>query len=288
MSRLAAAPRIRFGRLVLVAALVLAAAGCDLLPIPGEAPLRYRDAVFTTTNTTSNIVYGTAVNFEGQTINLLADVYRPTGDSATGRPLIIWVHGGGFSGGTKTSPEIVDQATQFALKGYVNASISYRLRPGGCGIPSQCLPAIADARTDAQNAVRFFRTNAATYGIDPDRIAIGGTSAGAITALGVAYGSDASASVSGASSLSGALLFNTLADPSDPKTLLFHGTADTLVPYAWAESTVSSAAAAGLEAYLVTWQGEGHVPYLQHRQQILDLQTNFFYRQLDAGNAGGA
>ncbi len=204
MPRSAARPRVRLLRIALVAVLVVVAAGCDILPIPGQGPLRYRDAIFTETTKTADIVYGTAVNHQGQTINLLADVYRPTGDSATGRPLIIWVHGGGFSGGNKTSPEIVDQATQFALKGYVTASISYRLRPGGCGVPSQCLPAILDARTDAQNAVRFFRTHAATYGIDPDRIAIGGTSAGAITALGVAYGSDASASVSGASSLSGA------------------------------------------------------------------------------------
>ena len=128
------------------------------------------------------------MNQQGQTVTLLADVYRPAGDTATGRPLIIWVHGGSFCCGNKTSPEIVDQATQFAHKGYVTASISYRLNPGGCSVPNEaCVHAIFDARADAQSAVRFFRTNAATYGIDPDRIAIGGTSAGAITALGVAY-----------------------------------------------------------------------------------------------------
>ena len=94
--------------------------------------------------------------------------------------------------------------------------------------------------------------------------------------------------MSGASSLSGAHIITNPIDPSDPKTLLFHGTADSLVPYSWAEATASIAADNGLEAYLITWQGEGHVPYARHRQEILDLQTNFFYRQLDAGNAGGA
>src|SRR5215467_8851802 len=104
------------------------------------------------------------------------DEYEATGDTVTSRPAIIWVHGGSFSSGDKTSPELVDEANVFSGKGYVNVSINYRLEPGGCAAsaPTQnCIMAIKDALADAQTAVWFLRTNAATYGIEPGRIAIG-------------------------------------------------------------------------------------------------------------------
>ncbi len=291
-------PRARFrARALLLAATIgLATGGCALLPVPGPPPVRYRDEVFTVVDKTADIVYGSAVNQQGTTVTLKLDVYEPDGDTNTSRPVIIWVHGGSFRSGSKTSPEIVDEANTFAKKGYVNASISYRLSPNGCTvINAECVEAIIDAREDAQAAVRFFRANAATYGVDASRIAIGGTSAGAITALGVAYASDTpgssgnpgySSAVRSAVSLSGAAIFNNLIDSTDAAALLFHGTADPLVPYSWATDTVAAARAAGLQAYLITWPGEGHVPYGQHRAQILSLSTNFFYNTLDAGNAG--
>jgi predicted esterase len=276
-------------RVALVAVLLLVTSGCDLLPIPGEGPLRYRDVVINKITTTYDVAYGSAVDQQGQTVTLEADVYQPAEDTATQRPLIIWVHGGGFEFGSKIEPDMVDQATYFSRLGYVNASISYRLRVNGCAVPDAgCIQAINDARADAQAAVRFFRANAATFGIDPDRIAIGGTSAGAITALGVAYGSvDAESSVRGASSLSGAVIFPNLIDPSDPDTLLFHDDTDPVVPYAWAKNTVNIAGQNGLKAYLITWENEFemHACYWCHRQQILELETNFFYRVLDAGGA---
>src|SRR5262249_59406342 len=131
---------------------------------PGPAPLRYRDLVFATATTTSNVTYGSAVNFSGQTVTLLLDIYEPTGDTVTGRPAIIWVHGGSFCCGDKTSLEIVDEATTFAQKGYFNVSINYRLEPGGCsasGPTPLCLTAIVEARDDAKTAVRYLKTNAA-------------------------------------------------------------------------------------------------------------------------------
>ena len=137
---------------------------------------------------TADITYGSAVNVNGDTQSLELDMYRPTGDTVTSRPAIVWVHGGSFSGGSKDSPEIVAEANAFAKKGYVNVSIEYRLRSGcSAANPAPCVAAIFDAQHDAQAAVRFLRANAATYGIDANRIASAGTSAGAITALQVAY-----------------------------------------------------------------------------------------------------
>jgi predicted esterase len=259
------------------------------LPPPGPAPLRYRDLVFAAATTTSNIVYGSAVDGSNTTVTLRLDLYEPTGDPVTVRPAVVWVHGGYFCCGDKTSTELVDEATTFARKGYVNVSINYRLEPGGCTSSSPvttCVLAIQEALEDAQTAVRFLRTNAATYRIDPGRIAIGGSSAGAITALNVGFSSseDPTAAVGGAVSLSGSHILGPI-DPADAPSLLFHGTADTVVPYQWAVTTVEQALAAGLDSFLTAWSGAGHVPYTQHRTEILDQTTNFLYWEMDLATA---
>jgi acetyl esterase/lipase len=273
-----------------VAAVALATSGCLPLVTPkGDAPLRYRDAVFATVDTVANITYGTATNLSGQTVTLRLDRYAPAGDAATARPAIVWVHGGSFCCGDKGSAEIVDEATTFARKGYVNVSINYRLEPGGCSATSPtatCVDAIREAREDAQAAVRFLRANAATYGIDPDRIAIAGTSAGAITALHVGYSTaeDPTAGVRAAVSLSGANLLAKIG-AGDAPALLFHGTDDRLVPYLWAQNTVTAAEAAELYVWLTTWDEAGHVPYAANRTQILDQTSNFLYWELDLAHA---
>jgi para-nitrobenzyl esterase len=257
--------------------------------------VRYRDDIFRAVNTRTDITYGTAEDQTGTVVTLKLDMYTPRGDTAASRPAIVWVHGGGFSRGDKTSPELLDEADQFARKGYVNVSIDYRLAPVGCigTITLSCLVGIVQAMQDAQTAVRFLRSRATKYGIDPTRIAIGGSSAGAITALNVGYNASDpgpgdhqgfSSAVEAVQSLSGAAL-GTTPGPHGAPALLFHGTADPLVPYAWAQATVEEAQAAGLVAKLVTWPGDGHVPYLAHRAQILTTTRNFFYRQLDLAHA---
>jgi acetyl esterase/lipase len=281
-----------------VAALSLLASGCgvNLITPPGPAPLRYRDDVFTTVTKTSDVTYGSATTQQGTVQTLKLDIYEPAGDGVAARPAIVWVHGGGFSGGDKTSPEIVDEANTFARKGYFNVSINYRLAPGGCsagGATPECVQGIIDAQHDAQAAVRWLRANASTHDIDVNRIAIGGSSAGAITAENVAYDAESpgtsgnpgySSSVQAAQSISGAHLLGTIT-AGEPPSLLFHGTADPLVPYQWAVNTVNDAAAAGVTVYLTTWQGGGHVPYGDHRQQILDQTRNFFYATMDLEHA---
>ncbi len=283
----------------LIAAVVLLVSGCGVQFVrpQGDAPLRYRDVVFESSTMMSGIRYGRADDQDGMTVDLELDIYRPDGDAVNRRPAVIWVHGGGFSGGTRTSPEIVDQARTFARKGFVTASISYRLADRGCsasGVTQSCLTAIKDAQHDAQAAVRFLRSRATDYRIDPNRIAVAGTSAGAITALNVGYAADDDAGSSGtpgvsseigaAVSLSGSRL---LTSPSagDAPALLFHGTADRIVPFQWAQDTIREAMNAGLIATLTRFEGDGHVPYVEHRQEILDQTTNFLYATLDLEDA---
>lgn len=292
-SRTGRRPRRVVGLVAVVLALLLAS--CDLAAPTGPAPLRFRDEVFSAVDLTSNGVYGQSISQTGQPTTLRFDLYEPRGDTSTARPLVIWIHGGSFAFGTKTSAEIVDQANLFSRKGYVNASISYRLSAQGCTVVNAgCVTSIAQAAEDAQAAVRYFRANAAAYGIDPTRIAIAGTSAGAITALHVGYRANlpetsgtpgVSSEVRASVSLSG---MNVIApyEVGDAKSLLFHGTADGLTPYASAQQTQSRSTAAGVGSYLITWEGAGHVPYVANRTQIHELTTNFLYNVLDAANAG--
>src|SRR5215204_5331778 len=221
--------------LIAVASLfVVAAAACapSIADPPGDAPLRYRDDVFTAVTKTSGITYASAVDQTGATVTLKLDMFQPTGDTVTKRPVIVWVHGGNFNAGDRTSPELVDEATVFGKKGFVSVSIDYRLAPTGClgGNINQCITGINQAREDAQTAVRWLRTNAAQYKIDPDRIAIGGSSAGAITALSVGYSPEnpgsgqyqgVSSAVRAVQSLSGGELASGPIDAGDAPAILF-------------------------------------------------------------------
>jgi acetyl esterase/lipase len=289
--------RLLVGLVVSFVALVAPAAGA-ITVADAAAPVRYKDAVFSAVKTTTDITYGKAVDQTDTKVVLKLDLYTPKGDSVTHRPAIVWVHGGGFSGGDKTSPELVDQANEYARKGYVNVSINYRLAPSGCvGNPGQeCFIGIIQAMQDAQTAVRYLRSKAATYGIDTKRIAIGGSSAGAITALNVGYNASDpgpgdhqgfSSAVQAVQSLSGAAIGTNPGADGAP-AVLFHGTADPLVPYEWAQATVDAAHQAGCVAILVTWVGDGHVPYVQHRAQIFKKTTSFFYKQMDLAHAAGS
>ncbi len=282
---------MRFRRFVpLVGLLVIVAASCakpDLVP-PGDAPVRYRDPIFNAVTVTNNITYASAVNISNQTITLVLDLYQPSGDTVTSRPAIVWVHGGSFCCGNRTSAELVDEANTFSKMGYVNVSIDYRLESPGCsGNQSNCVVAIQEATADAQTAVRFLRSNAATYGIDPDRIAIGGSSAGAIAALNVGYSTseDPSARVRAALSISGAQIVSGTVSEGDAPALDFHCTTDPLVAYAWINATVDLAKAAGLDIYLTSWDATCHVPYVAHRQQILDQSRNFLWWEMDLAHA---
>jgi predicted esterase len=91
--------------------------------------------------------------------------------------------------------------------------------------------------------------------------------------------------VRAALSISGANIFSSVS-AGDAPALLFHGTNDPLVPYQWAVNTVNAAHAAHLDAFLETWQGAGHVPYVQFRDQILTQTRNFLYWEMDLRNAG--
>jgi acetyl esterase/lipase len=271
--------------------------GCTIPQPPGAAPLRYRDQVFTNVTVTSNLQYGTAPNAQGTPVPLMLDMYRPTGDTQASRPALVWVHGGGFSGGDKTNVVPVDVANTFAKLGYVVVSINYRLLGSGCvANPSGCTVAAVEAKRDAQAAVRWLRANAATYGIDPTRIGIGGESAGGITAtlvgllsedVGTSGNPGWPSTVGGFVSVAGGLPSTDLVSAGDAPGLFFHGSADNVVPASWSLNTAKAMLEAGVPAWLQIQNGAGHVPWGQHRALYLQQANWFLYWGLDLAHAAG-
>jgi poly(3-hydroxybutyrate) depolymerase len=150
-------------------------AGCS----DAHCQVRYQQEVFASYQLQSNIQYGT-------TATQVLDIYTGTGDNARNRPLVLFIHGGGFLNGDKVSNFGTRVCGGLARRGYVVASINYRLTSS---IPNDQVhfEAMLRALQDAKAAVRFFRKFAPDYGIDSSRIYATGSSAGSITALHLAY-----------------------------------------------------------------------------------------------------
>jgi acetyl esterase/lipase len=109
------------------------------------------------------------------------DLYLPA-PATDGKlaPAVVWIHGGGWKGGTRDEGRAKEICGTFAAAGYVAVSISYRLGDGAW--PTNL--------HDGKNAVRFLRANAVKYRIDPARIAVAGGSAGGHLALMVGFTGD--------------------------------------------------------------------------------------------------
>ena len=124
-----------------------------------------------------DVVYTTLCGTPYSPRPLHADVMRP----ADGKPYpaLILIHGGGWNSGSKLNLRAI--GARIASKGYVVIPVEYRL------IPEQVYPA---GLHDAKTAIRYVRSHAAELGVDPAKIAIGGTSAGAqlATLAGVTNG----------------------------------------------------------------------------------------------------
>lgn len=135
----------------------------------------------------SNIQYGTANNYQGNPQPLRMDIYYPnlTMDTSAKRPFIMMFHGGGFSSGDKQSGDIRDLCIHLALRGFVCATVGYRL--GHDFSEYGQYKARYRAIQDGHAAMRYIVNNANTLRIDTGWLFVGGQSAGSLIALGMVY-----------------------------------------------------------------------------------------------------
>ncbi len=150
-----------------------------------SAQQRYLDSVFTAYDFTSDIQYGSNIDYNGVNQNLLLDLYQPDGDTLAARPLIIFMHGGGFKSGSKYNMAFLKNLQGYTLMGYVVASIDYRL--GISQDPDGNNKALYRAVQDAKAAIRFFKRYKDVYKIDTSMIVIAGESAGSHAAIHTAF-----------------------------------------------------------------------------------------------------
>ncbi len=125
------------------------------------------------------------------------DVYQATQDTHSKRPLLLYIHGGAFYAGDKATQDCIDFCTEFAKRGYVTASVNYRLANALVFLSNKTvqLDAVLKTMADVKAAIRFFNKNASqnnTYRIDSNAIFIGGYSAGGVAALHTAWVTDTS------------------------------------------------------------------------------------------------
>jgi para-nitrobenzyl esterase len=227
----------------------------------GQCTSRYLDTIFTAVDSFENIPYTTSAGgTTGDT--LLLDIYQPAGDTACLRHLAIWVHGGAFVSGTKNDGDMQFLCERFGRRGYVCASINYRLAGNIVDHydTTQIFKYAYEAFSDLKAAIRYFYKDASQtnhWNIDTNSIFIGGSSAGGIaadwvatldslgqmatvfqpvaTANGGIDGNSGNAGYStkviGVASLAGAVNTTDWIHPGVPPTVFCQGTADGTIPY---------------------------------------------------------
>ena len=167
---------------------------CMVFPAGAQmsGPVKYKDDIFSAITVQRNLSYGSKDEAGKRNRSTLFDLYQPKDDGAGLRPLIIWMHGGGFKFGSKKAAGTQLWSTTFARRGYVCAAINYRMGSKDLRFHfNDLVKGCYDAVQDAQTAIAWFRANAVRLRIDTNRIVLAGNSAGGMIALQAAYSSNA-------------------------------------------------------------------------------------------------
>jgi len=239
------------------------------------------------------------------------DLYLPDiQDTEKKIPLILYVHGGGFSGGNRLDPLISKMAEEMNTSGYAFASISYRLlmkgKSFGCDQPAhQKIMVFQQSMIDVRRATAYLISRQNDFKLDMSNVILAGSSAGAEAILHTAYWSTANLPTealflsadfryAGIISMAGALIDPAMITNENAlPSLFFHGTCDALVPFDTRSHRLCSPGQSGYlllhgagelktrhiqlnkPIYLVTYMNGGHeyasLPMETERDRMLEF-----------------
>ena len=212
------------------------------------------------------------------------DLYFPAGSFRPDRSAVVFIHGGGFTGGDKAEYRSASVSADLCRAGYVVVSCNYVLGPKDKeGVWPRNI-------ADCRDAVRWVRIHAKELGVDPERVAVAGGSAGGYLALMVGLSDDktgpggdpaakVSAKVSAVIDMYGVVNFSkhgkgdvagvtaaeqkaylpeSQCDAGDPDVLILHGTADTTVDIAQSDDMAKALRAAQVPYEYIVVEGAPH------------------------------
>lgn len=201
---------------------------------------RYIDSVFeNVTSTTYNY------SVKGKD-TLKLDLYEPENDSLPKRPLFVIMHGGGFNSGERNTKSLISLAENVAKKGFVVASIDYRLlgknKFFNCSYPaSKKLKVYSNGADDLLSALEYLIKYKSNFKIDDSKIILLGISAGAGAILNITYNRElviknlkryAHIKPAAVISISGAVLnADLISKKNDTPGIFYHGVDDKVIPY---------------------------------------------------------
>ncbi len=207
----------------------------------------------------TDIVYKTIEKSNKSILELKMDIVSPLEESSKKRPLLVWIHGGGFVSGSKEV--MMKRCIEFAQLGYVTCTINYRL-VRDLSYPFTMDTVIEAAVDDSRDAIDWLLDNAFTFGIDENIVLVGGSSAGAITSCHVAYDDrpwNNKDKLKGIISLWGGILpthsadfelglisYDVIVDEDECSVCIIHGAKDTTVPVSMAYALEEKCADAGI------------------------------------------
>ncbi len=235
--------------------------------------------------------------------DLQLHVFEPEGFKAGDkRACYLIIHGGGWTGGAP--PRMYPFAAHYAKLGLVGISISYRLHSAKSGV------SVFDCVKDARSAVRYIRAHADEIGIDPQKIIVSGGSAGGHLAVSTALfdkvNEESDDLAISATPTALVLLFPVIDTSKEgygqakigerwqelspahnvraglPPTLIFHGTGDTVTPFAGAKTFHDAMLKAGNRSELDINEGGVH-GYLMRERALFDdtmRKTDTFLKSL--------
>jgi acetyl esterase/lipase len=224
------------------------------------------------------------ISFLGEARKEKLDLYFPSGAARPDRSAVVFIHGGGFTGGDKAEYRSASVSADLCRAGYVVVSCNYVLGAKSKeGVWPQNI-------RDCRNAVRWVRAHAGELGVNPEKIAVAGGSAGGYLALMVGLSDDKtgpggdpaakySAKVSAVIDMYGVVNFSkhgtgevpgvasaeqkaylpeTQCDARDPAVLILHGTADAIVDIAQSDDMAKALRAAKVSYEYVVVEGAPH------------------------------